>query len=124
MRPTAAIMMDDDFGHLNRVTGERKLPRGTWTPWDYLLLNVHQLITDFTDANGFLVWELEDPEERTVVEARIKTDRAEAARGRAEKRFAKELTVPGRYVSLKMTKPREDDDYPTHTEFFERLAEE
>lgn len=124
LRPTAAVTMDDDFGHRNKVTGERKLPRGTWTTWDYLLLNVHQLITDFTDQNGFLVWELEDPQERTVVEGRIKTDRAEAVRGQMERRHAKELERPGRYIALKMTKPREEDEYPTHTEFFERLAEE
>lgn len=124
LRPTAAVMMDEDFGHRNLVTGERKLDKGTWTHWDFLLMNVYQLITDFTDQNGFLVWELEDPDERMVVEGKIKTDRAEATRARMEKRHAKELERPGRYVALSLHKQREEDEYPTHTEFFERLSQE
>lgn len=118
-------MMDDDFGHRNLVTGERKLPRGTWTIWDYLLSNVYQLITDFTDENGFFAWEVEDPEERMEIRGTLKVDRAENVKQKVEKQHAKRMErVPGSYVALSMRKRREEDDFPTHTEYFDRLAEE
>lgn len=124
-RPTAAIMVDDDFGHMNRVSGERKLPRGTWVAWDYILANVFQLISDFTDENGFLVWESQDPDERMEIRGVVKVDRPENVRQKVEKQNSKRMErVPGSYVSLSIRKRREEDEYPTHEEYFERMAQE
>src|SRR5690625_3215532 len=103
-------MVNDDFGHFNLITGERKLPRGTWTSWDYLLANVYQLITVFTDEHGFLAWEVDDPEERMIVTGTVKTDRAENAKSKIEKQHAKRMErVPGSYVSLKIVKRRSEE---------------
>jgi|SRR5699024_149517 len=124
-RPTAAVMMNDDYGHLNWVTGERKLPPGTWTIWDYLLANVFQIINDFTDQNGFLAWEVDDPQERMEIRGILRTDRAENVKQKVEKQNAKRMErVPGSYVALKIRKRREEDDFPTHSEYFDRLVEE
>lgn len=124
-RPTAMVMSDDAFGQKNLVTGERRTSDERWTRWDYLLAGVYQTITDFTDSNGFLAWEVDDPLERMEIRGTVKTDRAENVKSKVEKANAKRMErVPGSYVSLSIRKRREEDDFPSHTEFFERLAQE
>lgn len=52
------IARDDHFGHRDPFTGE---PRGEgWTSWDYALVNALQVIEDYTDKYGILVWERDD----------------------------------------------------------------
>lgn len=118
-------MHDDSFGQFNEFTGERELLTNEWTFWDYLLTNVVQLIDDFTTEDGFLVWELEDPDERMVVHPYRKIDRVDRAKQIFSQRNAKELErAKGSYVAVKLKKQRPDDEYPNHLEFFQRMSEE
>lgn len=122
-RPTAAVMQDDDFGHIDMLTGERKHPRDYWTEWDYRLINVAQLINDFTTNDGFLAWELDDPDERMIVSAYQDVDRVEQAKELFSKRNKKRLESPGSYVAVKLIKNRPEDEYPNHIDYFIRQSE-
>lgn len=121
-RPTAAIMMDDAFGHRDPFTGIPKGDVNAWIYWDHLLANVHQLIVDFTDDNGFLAWEKDDPSEAMEILASARQDRAEATKTRFETSAQKILSRPGYYVEMRM-KLRKGREYPSHKEYFENLAE-
>lgn len=59
-RPTAAIFSDHFFGHRDSFTGEIECAP-YWTPWDYSLANVFQMIEDYQDSEtGRFPWEIED----------------------------------------------------------------
>lgn len=117
-------MMDDAFGHRDPFTG---VPQGDieqWTTWDHLIANVHQLIVDFTDENGFLAWEKDDPSEAMEILVSTRYDRAKASQDRfeASDRGKRELARPGAYVETRM-RLRPQREYPSHADYFKTLAE-
>lgn len=90
------ILGDPHALHRDPITGE---PTGSpeWTRWDYALVHALQLIEDYSDENGMVIWEKES--ESVVVEAVRKTDRFEAVKERITgaskyKRSAGEYFVP------------------------------
>lgn len=70
-------MGDPDFGNRDPVTG---VPTGhdRWTRWDYALITAYQMIQDWTDQHGNLVYEVNDEKERVIVHAEKKIDQFEA----------------------------------------------
>lgn len=89
-----------------------------WTTWDYVLVHATQLIEDYTDQNGLLVWEKES--DSVVVSAVKKIDRFEAAKeaitgGKNYKASKGEYFVP----DLKLQYWIKEDAWPTHREWIE-----
>lgn len=73
-------MGDDWFGHRDWFTEAPTGDKDEWTDWDYALARAQQLIEDYTDQHGNLVYEVQD--DRVVVEAVRKIDKFEAAKDR------------------------------------------
>lgn len=65
-----------------------------WTDWDYALVNALQLIEDFSDQNGLLVWEKESDD--VLISAVKKVDPFESAKERTTGRKNYKAT-PGEY---------------------------
>lgn len=73
-------MQDRHYGFRDPYNGE-PVGEPEWTSWDYALSAALQLIEDYTDPNGILVWEKES--DKMVVMAVKKIDRFEAAKDKA-----------------------------------------
>lgn len=114
------IMYDDHFGFRDPFTG---LPfqEPEWTEWDYVLAQVDQLIDDYTDSNGLLAWEVDDPHHRVRVDAVRKIDRFEQAKQQITNK-SRYKPVMGEYFVPRLSKTTEE--WPTHSEYFEHLAKE
>lgn len=120
------IMQDEWFGHRDPFTHQPVGDKDAWTSWDFLLSNVYQLIEDFTDQHGFLLWEVEDKHERAIIETSIEVDRVEQAiKLKSEnKQTAKQMAAtPGAYIKPKIVLRKGVKDWPTHVEFFKYLSE-
>lgn len=113
------IMGDDHFGFHNPWTGET-LGEPEWTTWDFTLAQVDQLIDDYSDANGLLLWEVDDPHQRVRVDAEKRVDKFEAAKQRktSGKRYK---PTPGEYFVPVVVKTSEE--WPTLEEYVTFLAE-
>lgn len=116
-------MSDDWFGHRHPLTGEKIRDRDEWTEWDYLLLNAYQTIEDWTDKDGLLAYEVDDPQGRVIVNAKKKInqfDRAKEARtgGKNYKPDKGEYFVP----DVKLHDP--EGEWPTLREFIEAQVAE
>ena len=72
-------MEDDWYGHRDPLTGVPTGDRDEWISWDHILVNAYQLIQDFTNEHGLLIWEVGDPKERVTVLAERKIDKFKAA---------------------------------------------
>lgn len=72
-------MEDDWYGHRDPLTGAPTGDRDEWIGWDHTLVNAYQLIQDFTNEHGLLIWEVDDPKERVTVLAERKIDKFKAA---------------------------------------------
>ena len=114
------IMYDDQFGFRDHFTG---VPFQTpeWTEWDFVLAQVDQLIEDYTDSNGLLAWEVDDPNHRVLVSAVKKVDRFEAAKQAITGKKSYRPTK-GEYFVPKLSKTTAE--WPTHTEYFEYMAQQ
>lgn len=77
-------MGDDWFGHRNWLTHEPEGDRDEWISWDYALVHAQQLIEDYTDNHGNLVYEVQS--DRVTVEAVRKIDKFEEAKERITSR--------------------------------------
>lgn len=125
-RPTAMVMRDEWFGHRDPLTGKEQGDREEWVTWDFRLIQVFQLIEDFTDQHGFLAWEIDDPKNRTLVETTFEVDRAQQALNIAEKKKSnrdKLDKVEGSYLAPKLKRMNPGSEWPSHEEYFEYLAE-
>lgn len=73
-------MGDDWHGHRDPITKEPVGDKEEWIDWDYALIRALQTIEDFTNEHGLLVYEVDDPKERTYVDAKRKIDKFDKAR--------------------------------------------
>lgn len=120
------VMRDDWFGHREPLTGKPTGDRNEWVAWDFRLMQVFQLIEDFTDTHGFLAWEVDDPKGRVIVETTREVDRVQQAIDISEKKKENKdflAKVEGSYLAPRLTKRNKNTDWPGHEEFFEYLAE-
>lgn len=113
-------MSDPHFGHRDILTG---FPRGDadeWTTWDLALINAYQLMQDWTNEHGLLVYEVDDHKERVDVIAKPKIDKFEAQKDIKTRR--QKQPPPGQYfvpdVSL-----RKGAEWPTLEEYIEAELE-
>lgn len=61
----------------NSFTGEPDAPHDQWNEWDFALAESRQLIEDYTDKHGHLIFERDSDE--VAVDAIKKVDKAQAA---------------------------------------------
>lgn len=112
------MILGDKYAlHRSPFSGE-PFAEPEWTSWDYQLVHAVQLIEDFTDSNGILVWEKESDD--VIVSAVKKTDAFEAAKekatsGKNYKAAKGEYFVP----DLKLQYWLDEDDWPTHRSWVE-----
>lgn len=85
-----------------------------WTTWDYALVQALQLIEDFSDGNGLLIWERES--EKVQVEAVKKIDPFDAAKERTTGRSNYKRT-PGEYFVPRVTLHHWAEEWPTFEEW-------
>lgn len=117
------MILGDKYAlHRNPFSGE-PFAEPDWTTWDYQLVHAVQLIEDFTDPNGLLVWEKES--DKVIVSAVSKVDRYDAAResitsGKKYKAAKGEYFVP----KLELHHWLKEDDWPTHREWIESQLEQ
>lgn len=74
-------MGDDWFGH-RTLEGKPIGDKDQWITWDYALIRALQIIETYTNDNGLLVYEVDDPEDRVVVHALKKINKFQAAQER------------------------------------------
>lgn len=116
------MVLGDKYAlHRSPFTGE-PFAEPEWTTWDYALVHATQLIEDFTDSNGLLVWEKESDD--VVVSAVKKFDAFEAAKesitsGKKYKAAKGEYFVP----KLDLKYWVEEGDWPTHRSWIESQVE-
>lgn len=60
----------------NSFTGEPDAPHDQWNEWDFALAEARQLIEDYTDRHGHLIFERDS--DRVAVDAVRKVDKAQA----------------------------------------------
>lgn len=119
-RPTASVMGDEWYGHRDWFTG---LPRGDkdeWVEWDWALIRAFQTVEDWTDSHGLLRYEVDDPKQRTYVEAVKKIDQFEAAKDRITSR-KNYKPDPGEYFAPRLEK--RSKEWPTLQEYIEHEIE-
>lgn len=118
-RPTEMLL--GDYHALNRdpLNGE-PLGEPEWTTWDYVLISALQLIEDFSDPNGLLVWEKESP--NVKVEAVKKIDSFESAKERATsgKNYKR---VPGEYFIPRVSLQYWAEEWPTLQDWIDAQSE-
>lgn len=120
------IMRDEWFGHRDFLTGKEEGDRTEWTLWDFRLIQVFQLIEDFTDKNGFLAWEVDDPKNRVIVATTREVDRVQQALDIAEKKSDNKSyleRVQGSFMSPILKRMNPKDDWPGHKDYFKFLAD-
>lgn len=106
-------MHDDWFGHRDPFTGRKVGDKDEWLEWDHLLADAFQLIDDYTDEYGLLVWERDD--EAAIVDAVRKIHPFKQAidqrtAGSPNKPYK---ALPGEYFVPRMTSRRSDDSFQT-----------
>lgn len=107
--------------HRHPFTGE-PLQEPVWTTWDYVLVNALQLIEDFSDGNGIVVWEKES--ESVIVEAVKRIDPFEAAKERTTSRKNYKHT-PGEYFVPRLKLHPQVEEWPTFQEWIDsQITEE
>lgn len=112
------MILGDKYAlHRSPFSGE-PFAEPEWTSWDYQLVHAVQLIEDFTDSNGILVWEKESDKVR--IGALQKVDKFEAAKeaitsGKNYKADKGEYFIP----DVKLHHWIKEDDWPTHREWIE-----
>lgn len=92
----------------NSFTWEPDSPHDQWNEWDFALAEARQVIEDYTDEDGLLIWERDS--EDTVVKAYWKLNRARAAKERLQKK-SKETPVGSSPIVELGLKPGRD--WPT-----------
>lgn len=70
-------MHDAHYGHRDPFTGEPNGDPSEWIEWDFILVTAYQVIEDYTDKHGNLIWEVES--ERVYVDAEKRIDKFQAA---------------------------------------------
>ena len=113
------IMGDPYFGHRHYRTGEplKSRSKDEFTAWDYALIRAFQVVEDFTDKHGLLVWETDS--DRVMVNAVKKQDKFQAAIDRlTNKKNYK--SSPGEVFAPKLE--LRGGEWPTFTEYIERQA--
>lgn len=116
-------MRDDWYGHRDPFTGEKTGDKDAWLDWDYALLDAVQTLEDWTNQHGLLVWEVDDPKKRVIVEAKRKTDQFEAAKDRITGKKNYEAR-PGEIFVPNLVLDSEDGEWPTMEEYIDHLIEE
>lgn len=121
-RPTTVIMRDDWFGHRDPLTGEKVGDKSEWTEWDHVVIDAFQVIEDYTDQYGLLVWERED--ERVDVSAikrihKFEQARDEITRGSAKKPY---VAKPGEYFVPELYSRDKNGEIQTFREWVEKEA--
>lgn len=94
LRPTATIMGDSSFGHRLRATGDVVGDPDGFTSWDYALIAALQIIQDYTDDNGLLVWERDSERVEVIADKKIDPFRAVIERVTKKKNYEPR---PGEY---------------------------
>lgn len=112
-------MQDDWFGHRDAFTFEPVGDKDEWVEWDYVLLNAFQTVEDWTNQDGLLAYEVDDFQDRVIVQAVRKINKFEAAKesitgGKNYK------PRPGEYfVPETLLQDPENDSWPTMEEYIE-----
>lgn len=114
-------MGDDWFGHRNFLTMKPQGDRDEWIEWDYILVRLLQTIEDWTNEHGLLVYEIDDPMERTFVDAVKKIDKFEAAKHHRTS-GKKYKPTPGEYFIPEIKK--RSKEWPTMREYVEHQLRE
>lgn len=106
-------------GHRDWWTGEPLTDNPYPTDWDLLLDEAYQIIEDYTDDNGILIWERES--DRVTFDAIPRVNKALAAR---DKKTSGKNYKPrhGEYWEFKPILMR-GTEWPTLEEYFEEKAE-
>ena len=116
------ILSDKHALHRDPFTGE-PFEEPEWTSWDYALVQAVQLIEDYTDQHGILVWERES--DSVIVEAVAKVDPFEAAKEKATsgKNYK---AAKGEYFfpKLSLVYWKDEDDWPTFRSWVESQVED
>ena len=111
-------MRDPYFGHRD-LNGEPNGDRDEWIEWDYLLISALQVIEDFTDRNGLLVWESESEEVDVVAERKIDPFQAAVERRTSRKGYK---AAPGETFIPKLV--LQGQKWPTHSDWVKQQLEE
>lgn len=84
-----------------------------------------QVIEDWTDPHGLMVYESRDHDNRVIVEAHRKIDRFEAAKERITKGTPNKpyKGQPGEFFVPKLLLAEPDDEWPTREEYIRREIE-
>lgn len=113
-------MLFHDPHALNRnwFTGEPDAPHDQWNEWDFALAEARQLIEDYTDRHGHLVFERDS--DRVAVDAIRRIDKAQAkidakTKGRKGKPYE---PLPGEYWVTELVLQR-GEEWPTLAEWVE-----
>lgn len=115
------ILGDYYAQHRHPSSGEPLEGEVLWTTWDYALANALQLIEDFSDKNGLLVWEKESPD--VIVEAVKKIDDFDSAVERTTSRTNYKKT-PGEYFVPRLKLRPGADEWPTFEEWVDEQNNE
>lgn len=119
------ITQDEWYGHRNHFTGEPEGDREEWVPWDFILAQAYQLVTDFTNQYGFLEWESDDPYGVVTVVPELKIDKVEQSLelGKKNRDTARRLERVAGSKLVPRLKKKKDKEWPSHVEYFKYLAE-
>lgn len=115
------ILGDHYAQHRHPASGEPLKGEVIWTPWDYALANALQLIEDFSDQNGLIVWEKESKD--VIVEAVRKQDPFESAKDRitSAKKYDR---LPGEYYVPRLSLKPWAKEWPTFQGWVEEQNKE
>lgn len=114
------MILGDQFAlHRDPISWEEEGEPG-WTPWDYALVHALQLIEDYSDSNGLVIWEKDSAD--VIVEAVRKTDPFEAVKDRitGSKNYKRQS---GEYFVPRLQLKPWVDEWPTFRDWVEEQNE-
>lgn len=114
------ILRDKYALHRHPASGEPLPGDPEWTEWDFALADALQLIEDFSDENGLLVWERDSDD--VMVEAVKHTNPYDSAVERTTSRASYKKT-PGEYFRPRLSLQSWAKEWPTFKDWAESQSE-
>lgn len=116
------MILGDEYAlHRHPSSGEPLPGDVKWTEWDYALVNALQLIEDFSDQNGLVVWEKDSDD--VIVEAVKKIDKFDSVVERMTSRQSYKKTAGEKFVPRLKLMPGVTE-WPTFNDWVEEQNKE